>query len=350
MTTRAQQLIAAITHPPEIERADLGRLVMWAGLLASALPCGLLLMIALWSGEFIPNPGVYGALVALYIALLLLIDLQSRATAWFWRHLWAFLLVLSLVCLAIQAQTAESFLQPIIFLIPLIYAAFAYSWRRVAPFGVWLIGLMNVGIWLGGQHAPVAFLFPTFGYGTFMIFTYAFVQLSLQQAAARREADRLAADLALQRDYLSRLVEITATLTRDLDLAAVLEQVAAAGRSLAHAATARLAARRARWRRRGDSAGGRGAARHTRRAPRYRDAGRPSRPGRGCVAARLQALDDRRPGAWWRSRCADCPRRRGPAAAVCRRRGRRDRERPAVRASSHVGHAGRAQPPGPRAA
>ncbi|HJZ49858.1 MAG TPA: GAF domain-containing sensor histidine kinase, partial [Roseiflexaceae bacterium] len=102
------------------------------------------------------------------------------------------------------------------------------------------LGLMNLGIWLSGQTEPVAFLFPTFGYGTFMAFTYAFVRLSIQQAGARREADRLAADLARQRDYMARLVEITATLTRDLDLATVLEQVAAEGRALAHAAQAHV--------------------------------------------------------------------------------------------------------------
>jgi signal transduction histidine kinase len=240
MTSRRQQLIAAFTQPPALERAELGRMVMWAGLLASALPCGLLLLIALWSGEFIKNVGTYAALVALYITLLLLINVQSRGATWIWRHLWVFLLVMSFVCLAIQAQVAESFLQPIIFLIPPIYAAFVYPGIRVALFGIWLILLMNIGIWLGGQHGPVALLFPTFGYGTFMVFTYAFVQLSVQQTAARREADRLASDLALQRDYLTRLVAITATLTRDLDLATVLEQVAAAGRSLAHTTTARV--------------------------------------------------------------------------------------------------------------
>jgi hypothetical protein len=159
---------------------------------------------------------------------------------WMWRHLWAFLLAIGLVCLGIQSLVGESFLQPVVFLVPLIYAALAYPPGRVAAVGLFFLGLMNIGIWLGGQADAIAFLFPTFGYGTFMIFTYAFVQLSIQQASARREADRLAADLARQRDYLARLIEITATLTRDLDLATVLEQVAAEGRSLAHAAQVRV--------------------------------------------------------------------------------------------------------------
>src|SRR5215211_5248479 len=118
MTTRTQQLIAAFAQPPAIERAELGRMVMWAGLLASALPCGLLLLIALQSGEFIENTGAYAALVALYLTLLILINIQSPGAAWIWRHLWLFLVLMSFVCLAIQAQVDESFLQPIIFLIP----------------------------------------------------------------------------------------------------------------------------------------------------------------------------------------------------------------------------------------
>ncbi len=126
------------------------------------------------------------------------------------------------------------------FINPLIYAALAYPPGRVALVALWLLGLMNLGVWLGGQDHAVAYLFPTFGYCTFMAFTFAFVRLSRQQAAARRRADRLAGDLARQRDYLSQLVAITATLTRDLDLATVLSQVAAAGRALGHAAASQV--------------------------------------------------------------------------------------------------------------
>jgi signal transduction histidine kinase len=240
MSTQPQPISAAIAQPPVPERAALARPVMLAALLACVLPCGLILTLALISGLLIENPSTYAALVGLYIGLLLLIDIPSRVSDWLWRHLWVFLLALSLVGLAVQAQVLESFLQPIIFLVPLIYAAVVYPGWRVALIGAWLIGLLNLGVWLSGQDHPIGFLFPTFGYGTFMGFNYAFVQLSLQQSAARREADRLAGDLAAQRDYLARLVAITATLTRDLELATVLEQVAAAGRSLAHAAEARV--------------------------------------------------------------------------------------------------------------
>ncbi|MFN8505567.1 GAF domain-containing sensor histidine kinase [Kouleothrix sp.] len=238
--THTRRLAEAFTRPPNLEDIDVGRLVMWAGFLSSALPSALLLTLSLLSGRLALRPALYTLLVLAYLALLLLIDIRSALSLWIWRRLWAFLLLLSLVCLAIQSQMRESFLQPLIFILPLIYAALAYPAGRVLLTGLWLLGMMNLGIWLSGEHELIAFLFPTFGYGTFMTFTYAFVHLSLQQAAARRRASRLAHDLAQQRDYLAQLAEITATLTRDLDLATVLEQVAAAGRALARASQARV--------------------------------------------------------------------------------------------------------------
>ena len=214
---------------------------MWAGLLTGGLPCGLLFALGLAGAELISQLALYAVLVLLYLGLVLAICTPSPLSRWIWRHLWAFLLVIGLLCLGIQSLVAESFLQPIVFLVPLDLMP-RWRTRRAGSrrSGLFFLGLMNLGIWFGGQDDPIAFLFPTFGYGTFMIFTYAFVQLSIQQASARREADRLAADLAHQRDYMARLIDITATLTRDLDLATVLEQVAAEGRSLAHAAQVRV--------------------------------------------------------------------------------------------------------------
>jgi signal transduction histidine kinase len=220
--------------------AEIGQPVMWTGLLASGLPSGLLLIVGLTKGIPLASIALYGAAVLLYLGLLLLIDIPSPIARWLWRHLWVFLLAIGLVALVIQAIAGEAFLQPIIFLVPLVYAALAYPAGRVAAVGLFYLGLMNLGIWLSSVHDASAFLFPTFGYGTFMVLTYAFTRLSIDQAAARREADRLAADLAHQRDYLARLAEITATLTRDLELSTVLAQVAAEGQALAHAAQARV--------------------------------------------------------------------------------------------------------------
>lgn len=240
MIERSRQLAGAFTQPPNLEHARMGQLVPWIGLLAGILPCGMLLVIALISGELISQTGLYAALLGLYMLLLLLIDIRSALAEQLWRRLWVYLLVLSLVCFSLQSITSESFLQPIVFINPLIYAALAYPPWRVALVGLWLLGLMNLGTWLSGQEHLMAFLFPTAGYGTFMAFTYTFVHLSVQQAAARARADRLAAALARERDYMARLAEITATLTHDLDLATVLDQVAAAGLALAQADLARV--------------------------------------------------------------------------------------------------------------
>jgi signal transduction histidine kinase len=240
MTISASKFIAAFTRPPDLENSNVGRMVMWSGLLAGGLPCGLLFAVALANAAPVSQLGPYAALVVVYLGLLLALCVPSALSRWIWRRLWLFLLAIGLICLAIQALAGESFLQPIVFLVPMIYAALVYPPARVAAVGLFFLGLMNLGIRLSGETHPIAFLFPTFGYGTFMAFTYAFVQLSIQQAGARREADRLAADLARQRDYLARLIEITAALTRDLDLATVLGQVAAEGRALSHAGQARV--------------------------------------------------------------------------------------------------------------
>jgi signal transduction histidine kinase len=240
MTTGARKFIAALAKPPDVEDIEVGRPIIWAGLLMSGLPCALLLTVAITSGELIEWTVPYGALALLYLGLLLLIDIPSRASRWLWRRLWAYLLVVGLVCLAIQSLIRESFLQPIVFFVPLVYAALAYPGPWVAVVVAFYLGLMNLGIWLSGERSSIAFLFPSFGYGTFMFFTYVITRLSVEQRRARRRADALAADLERQRDYLARLSQITATLTHDLDLANVLEQVAATGRAFAHADQARV--------------------------------------------------------------------------------------------------------------
>ena len=240
MTTGARKLAAALAKPPNVEDVEVGRPIMWAGLLTSGLPCALLLVLAIISGLLIEQVVAYAALVVLYLGLLLLIDIPSRISRWLWRWLWAYLLAVGLVCLAIQSLIRESFLQPIILLVPLVYAALAYPAPWVAAVGVFYLGLMNLGVWLSGERSLGAFLFPTFGYSTFMFLTYVITRLSIEQTRARRRADALAVDLERQRDYLARLSQITATLTQDLDLANVLEQVAATGRAFAHADQARV--------------------------------------------------------------------------------------------------------------
>ncbi len=54
--------------------------MIWAGLLVTVLPCGLLL-IGVGAGELIASPGRYALTLALYLALLLLIDIRSKLSA-----------------------------------------------------------------------------------------------------------------------------------------------------------------------------------------------------------------------------------------------------------------------------
>jgi hypothetical protein len=146
MTSRRQQLIAAFTRSPDDADIEIGQSVMWTGLLASGLTSGLLLIVALAKGVPLASIALYAAAVLLYLGLLVLIDIPSPIARWLWRHMWVFLLAIGLVALAIQAMAGEAFLQPIIFLVPLIYAALAYPAARVAAVGLFYLGLMNLGI------------------------------------------------------------------------------------------------------------------------------------------------------------------------------------------------------------
>ncbi|MBV9791915.1 MAG: GAF domain-containing sensor histidine kinase, partial [Chloroflexi bacterium] len=159
---------------------------------------------------------------------------------WLCERTWAYLLLMGVICLLLQALSADPFTQPIVFTVPVVYAALEYPPLRTLGVCLLYLGLMILGLWLGGVRAPEALTLPLLGYGMSMVLIYAFTRLALEQSAARRRTDALAAALAQERDYLARLVEVTATLTRDLDLVAVLEQVAAAGRSLAQAGQARI--------------------------------------------------------------------------------------------------------------
>jgi signal transduction histidine kinase len=225
---------------PEAEVVDLGRGIVLIGLMAGGVACGAILFTGITQGITTREATIYGALALLYLALVLAPAVPWSGARWIRRYLWAYLLLLGMVCLALQALSGENFLQPLVFTIPLVQAALAYPLRRAAAVGALYLGLMNMGIALEGDTHVADYLYPTVGYTTLMILIVAFTRLSVEQVQARHRADELAADLARQRDYLARLSQITATLTRDLDLATVLEQVAAEGRVLARAGEAHV--------------------------------------------------------------------------------------------------------------
>lgn len=217
--------------------------------LAILIGCGVPLLLGVtnaplaqamanWNTERIV---AYIILSALFMVLVRMYESEAGPLArWLCANLWAFLLTGGLIGLALQTISGDPFLQPIIFTVLIVHAAMRYSAARTAVVGALYLGLMVLGLWMSGQTVPEALLLPLAGYGAAMVFMYAMTRMFVEQAVARQHADRLAIDLAQQRDYMARLVAVTASLTRNLDLMPALEHVAAQGRVLARAGQARV--------------------------------------------------------------------------------------------------------------
>lgn len=231
--TRIRNLAALLTRAPESETTDLSRALVWIGLLVALVASGVPLVQGLATGWPIGRIVMYSSLMVLYLVVTQAYTLSLRVACWMSAHVWLYLLIAGFVCLALQISGGDPFIQPMAFGVPLVYAAFHYTTIRIASVAAFYLGLMVLGIWLSGSRHPDALIFPLIGYGMMMVMMQAFIRLSMEQSRARQRADHLAADLTRQRDYLAHLVEITATLTHNLELTHVLEQVAAAGRTLA---------------------------------------------------------------------------------------------------------------------
>jgi signal transduction histidine kinase len=216
------------------------RSLLWSGLLAGLVACGVPLIGGLAAGWSEVDALGYGALALLYLTLTQLPRLPFALTRWLCRRVAAYLLLMGLLSLGLQIISGDPFIQPIVFTVPLVFAALEYPPPRAIGVALLYLGLMVLGLWLAGLREPEALAFPLIGYGTVMVLIFAFTRLSVEQTIARQRADALAATLAHERDYLAHLVAVTATLTRDLDLVAVLEQVAAAGCALAPAGQVRV--------------------------------------------------------------------------------------------------------------
>lgn len=239
MIAESQPMAILVDESAIDERAE-HRSLLWAGLMAGLVGCGLPLAQGLATDWSVARVAAYTALALIFLMLTQLPRLTLPGIQWLCQRTWAYLLVMGLLCVVLQALSGDPFIQPIIFTVPIVFAALEYPPLRTVGVFLLYLGLMLLGIWLGGKREPEALTLPLIGYGMSMVLIYAFTRLSLQQTEARRRTNALAAALAQERDYLARLVEVTATLTRDLDLVPVLEQVAAAGRSLAHAGQARI--------------------------------------------------------------------------------------------------------------
>jgi signal transduction histidine kinase len=224
-----------LSGPPEFE---VGGALLWSALLAGVVACCVSLTNGLFSGWDRPRTISYAALALFFLLLTQPHKIPGRIGRWLCWNVPVYLAVMGLVGFALQSLSGDPFVQPIVFTIPLVHAALNYSARRTTLIGAGYLLLLGLGQWLNGQRGFESIVFPAASYGALMVFMYNFVRLSVAQAEARRHTNQLAADLAEQRDYLQRLAEATATLTRNLDLDAVLEYVTIEGRALARAGRA----------------------------------------------------------------------------------------------------------------
>ncbi|MDZ4721913.1 MAG: sensor histidine kinase [Roseiflexaceae bacterium] len=223
---------------------EIGGGLIWSGIVAILIGCGVPFAIGLVSGWSATQLGIQLGLGA----LALLLFMQQRI-AFLCRlldgRMWLYLALFGLIGLALLSINGDPFIQPIILCVPLVTAALAYSPARTMLVGAFFLALLPIGLLLHGT-APVIILPTTSAYAALMILIGAFVRMAIRQSAARRQADQLAADMARQRDELARLYEqagLTATLTernrlaRELhdtiaqELTAVLMQLEAAQRS-----------------------------------------------------------------------------------------------------------------------
>src|SRR5690242_4927514 len=203
MITGAQTPRPAPSGPAAADDIEIGPGLFWLGLLAGGVACGVVLAAGIGKGVPAADALAYGGLALLYLALTLSVGVSASWRRWVWRRLWAYLLIMGGISLALQALSGEAFLQPIVFTIPIVHAALVYPLRRAIAVCALYLGLMNLGIWLSGDHDPTSLIFPTIGYITLMTLIVAFSRLSVDQSQARQRADDLATDLARQRDYLA---------------------------------------------------------------------------------------------------------------------------------------------------
>ncbi len=222
------------------DRWAVPRAVGWVGALAGMVGCGIPLVLGIGAGWSFPKVLGYAGLALLYLMLTQSFNLMQVFAPAVRRPRAMYFLISGLICLALQTISGDPYLQPIVFTAPLVGAALVYPARETIRVALYYLLLMGIGLQLSNPPFTAATLLPLVGYGTLMAVIFSFTRVLAGQSEARQRADRLAADLAEQRDYLARLVALTATLTRDLDLRSVLEQVAAAGQSLAQAEQARV--------------------------------------------------------------------------------------------------------------
>ncbi|MEM8535271.1 MAG: GAF domain-containing sensor histidine kinase [Chloroflexota bacterium] len=228
------------TAPPIFAAMDQSPAVMWSAIIAIFVGCGIPLLegvINNWSSIRLIS---YIALILLYLLMMQGWRPLPIIQAWCGNSYWSYAFTIGLIGLGLQAISGNYFVQLIVFAIPIVHTATRCTPRQTALIALLYLGLMQLGLWLSGWRDLPALTIPLIALGSLMVFMYAFTRVSIDQAEARQQADTLAHDLARERDYLRRLVDVTATLTSDIDLTSVLSKMASEGRILAQASIARV--------------------------------------------------------------------------------------------------------------
>jgi signal transduction histidine kinase len=201
---------------------EVGGSLGWVGLAAGIVSCGTALALGLaagWSAAHILGYVVV-ALVFLALTQAYRLPLLRRLII----RPWVYLLVAGLVCLVLQALSQDPYLQPMAFVIPLVYAVLAYELRGALLTIAGYLLLMMLGLWLGNVYMPQGLVLPMIGYGSMMLFLVGFVRLMVAQASARQRADELASELRRERDALARLADENARLYAQAELSATLAE------------------------------------------------------------------------------------------------------------------------------
>lgn len=208
-----------------------------SGVLAALVACAITLTQGINEGWEAWRIVAYVGVGLLFLLVVSVPGMHMSWARWLCESDWRFLLTGGALGLGLQALSGSTYAQPIAFTVLFVHATLLFQGKReqTIAIGALFLGLMVLGQWLYGWREPATLLIPLFTYTAVFGFLYAFTSLSITQAAARWRADQLAGELARERDYQASLVGINATLTRELDIGAVLRQVSAAAYSLAQA-------------------------------------------------------------------------------------------------------------------
>ncbi|MBC8163569.1 MAG: sensor histidine kinase [Roseiflexaceae bacterium] len=207
--------------------ATIGVMPLLSGVLAGLIGCGVPLAEGMSTGWSAARIAAYLLVALAYLALISAPGLPFRSVQALCNQRLVFVTLGGLLCLALQALSGDAFIQPIVFTVPFVHLALLYNGavRPVLTLGTLYLGLLALGQWLHGWRDPAIIVVPVAAYMALFSFMYAFVDLSIKQAAARARADALAAELA----QLYQQANLTATLTERNRLARELHDTIAQG-------------------------------------------------------------------------------------------------------------------------